>query len=268
MPPPPPSKKVLSSGRHKLGVRKGFGMNDWVRLLSTCKDLAQRKGTGLRKISASEVALHNKTFDGWTILHGKVYNIAPYLLYHPGGDGILNKILGKDGTVLFEKYHRWVNIDGLIGPLLLGYLEVAPKDDDEDERTYLAPHLTSHSGVMPRSESPMVGKVEAILPLTGKENGQEEVLVYSVLDKNTQESAIIVPVPVDKVSQQGTHITDDGFNIPQSRPMITVSKKDQEEDEEAAYLSFVQSSNKYSNVSQTQDDTQLDENPLYRALGI
>ena len=194
-------------------------MNDWVRLLSTSKDLAQRKGAGLRKISALEVALHNKTFDGWTILRGKVYNIAPYLLYHPGGDGILNKILGKDGTALFEKYHRWVNIDGLIGPLLLGYLEVAPKDDDDDdERSYLAPHLTNHSGsTVPRSELPVVGKVEPILPLTRKKDGLGKGLTCRGLEKKRQESAPIEPELANRGSPTGPYCTDDGFNIPHSR---------------------------------------------------
>jgi hypothetical protein len=31
--------------------------------------------------------------------------------------------LGKDGTELFEKYHRWIGIENLIGKLLLGYLD-------------------------------------------------------------------------------------------------------------------------------------------------
>lgn len=57
-----------------------------------------------------EVREHNSEYDGWTVLHGKVYNIAPYLHYHPGGVAILKQILGRDGTALFEKYHRWVNI--------------------------------------------------------------------------------------------------------------------------------------------------------------
>jgi len=68
------------------------------------------------------------------VLHGKVYNIGPYLMYHPGGSEILQSSLGRDGTKMFEKFHAWVNVQGLIGPLLIGYLS---KDErrrgDEDE---------------------------------------------------------------------------------------------------------------------------------------
>mmetsp|Transcript_14444 Transcript_14444/g.29534 ORF Transcript_14444/g.29534 Transcript_14444/m.29534 type:complete len:152 (+) Transcript_14444:292-747(+) len=70
------------------------------------------------------------------ILRGKVYNIAPYLAYHPGGSEIMHGCLGRDGTVLFDRYHSWVNLEGLIGPLLLGYVQIEKKsgeDDDEEE---------------------------------------------------------------------------------------------------------------------------------------
>jgi len=65
-----------------------------------------------------------------------VYNIAPYLAYHPGGSEIMHGCLGRDGTVLFDRYHSWVNLEGLIGPLLLGYVQIEKKsgeDDDEEE---------------------------------------------------------------------------------------------------------------------------------------
>lgn len=140
----------------------------------------------MRKISASEVALHNKNHDGWTILHGKVYNIAPYLLYHPGGAPILAKVLGKDGTVLFEKYHRWVNIDGLVGPLLLGYLDVSsPKEeaDDLNSRNYLAPQLNkSNDGfTVPRPRPPFKVDVNSMLPpkRDDEEEEEDELLLYT-----------------------------------------------------------------------------------------
>jgi len=62
-----------------------------------------------------------------------VYNIGPYLHYHPGGVEIMEQCLGGDASVLFDKYHRWVNIETLIGPLLLGYLQPEQKSEDEDD---------------------------------------------------------------------------------------------------------------------------------------
>ena len=101
--------------------RARFGLHDWKRLVASSTDLAQRKGNPIRRdITPQEVAQHNRNHDGWIILRGRVYNIGPYLPYHPGGVNIFKSVLGKDATTLFDKYHRWVNIDGLIGPLLLG----------------------------------------------------------------------------------------------------------------------------------------------------
>ena len=115
-------------------VRSGFGLHDWMTLLRRAKDLAQRKGAPLRRdITLAEVQTHNKPYDGWMVLRGKVYNIGPYLAYHPGGSEILEKCLGKDATRLFDRYHAWVNIENLIGPLLLGYLLAEKKQENEEE---------------------------------------------------------------------------------------------------------------------------------------
>lgn len=124
---PPTTKPRRAKGAI---VRKGFGLHDWMRLKSTAKDLAQRQGRPLQPITIEEVNEHSSVHNGWVVLHGKVYNITPYLHYHPGGLDILKPSLGKDCTALFEKYHRWVNVEGLIGTLLLGSLEVEKDDND------------------------------------------------------------------------------------------------------------------------------------------
>lgn len=109
----PPPKRTGKKAAPPVRIKKGFGLSDWTRLVKSSKDLAQLKGQGLRKnITKDEVKQHNKIYDGWMIVHNKVYNIAPYLQYHPGGSAILKPYLGKDATAMFEKYHRWVNVDG------------------------------------------------------------------------------------------------------------------------------------------------------------
>ena len=135
MPPPktsstttPSGRKVAVNPRQRIGggVKKGFGLHDWKLLLKNTKDLAQLKGSPIRynDITKEEVKLHNKLHDGWIILRNKVYNIGPYIHYHPGGIDILKNVLGKDATSLFDKYHRWVNIDGLISQLLIGSIKI------------------------------------------------------------------------------------------------------------------------------------------------
>lgn len=58
--------------------------------------------------------------DAWTVLGGKVYNITPYLPYHPGGEPELMKCAGRDGTRLFGEVHPWVNWEGMLEGCMVG----------------------------------------------------------------------------------------------------------------------------------------------------
>jgi cytochrome b involved in lipid metabolism len=49
---------------------------------------------------------HNKKDDAWTAISGKVYNVTPYLPYHPGGEKELMRVAGRDGTKLFGEQFR------------------------------------------------------------------------------------------------------------------------------------------------------------------
>jgi cytochrome b involved in lipid metabolism len=63
-----------------------------------------------------------KGMDAWTSYNGKVYNITPYLPFHPGGKGELMRGAGKDSGQLFLEIHPWVNWDGMLGECLVGIL--------------------------------------------------------------------------------------------------------------------------------------------------
>jgi cytochrome b involved in lipid metabolism len=63
----------------------------------------------------------------------QVYNMSPYLKFHPGGVAIMAPALGKDATSLFQKYHPWVNIDALIGQCQTGYLQQNARADSASE---------------------------------------------------------------------------------------------------------------------------------------
>lgn len=187
----PSSSKRRTRPRQKVGVRPGFGLHNWHQLLRSANDLAQRRGRPIGPISKAEIAKHNSVHDGWISLHGKVYNITPYLHYHPGGVDILEKCLGRDATALFEKYHRWVNIQGLIGPLLIGVLE-EEKKADSDEIRIIPPALAQQtrssrpaapSGgddefAMPAPRPPKGAASSSLLPSTAdaEENGADDDL--------------------------------------------------------------------------------------------
>ncbi|GAA0144115.1 reductase [Lithospermum erythrorhizon] len=113
--------------RAKVPFEIGFSPMDWLKLTRTHPDLAGLRGqSNKRLISMNEVKEH-KTGDAmWTVLKGRVYNISPYMKFHPGGEDFLMKAVGKDCTSLFNKYHAWVNADALLEKCLVGLLDNQP----------------------------------------------------------------------------------------------------------------------------------------------
>ncbi|KAL9227097.1 hypothetical protein vseg_002833 [Gypsophila vaccaria] len=110
--------------RAKVPFEKGYSQMDWLKLTRTHPDLAGLKGQSNRRlIPKSEVKLHQTEGSMWTIFKGRVYNIYPYMKFHPGGEDMLMKAVGKDCTALFNKYHAWVNAEFLIEKCLVGILD-------------------------------------------------------------------------------------------------------------------------------------------------
>jgi hypothetical protein len=99
----------------KVPFEKGYSQMDWMFL---CRKTKQKRP--LRDVTMDEVMEHDSESDGWTVIDGKVYEISPYLKYHPGGAKILRVGLGKDCTALFRKYHAWVNYEMLLEKFLIG----------------------------------------------------------------------------------------------------------------------------------------------------
>lgn len=50
----------------------------------------------------ADVEMHNTEEDCWVVLHGRVYDITPFLAEHPGGSHVLVDMAGKDATKDFE----------------------------------------------------------------------------------------------------------------------------------------------------------------------
>lgn len=96
---------------------------DWVKLKSSGKDLTGFKGR-LVEVTEEELAKHNKKTDCWICIRGLVYNVTPYMEYHPGGEEELMKAAGIDGTQLFDQVHRWVNYESMLKECLIGRMAV------------------------------------------------------------------------------------------------------------------------------------------------
>ena len=95
--------------------------------------------TQLLRVTPSMLKEHNKKDDAWSVFSGKVYNITPYIPFHPGGEKELLRVAGRDGTKLFGKRvhplvrmrflrmslaltHAWVSADMMLDSCLVGLL--------------------------------------------------------------------------------------------------------------------------------------------------
>ncbi|TAQ91100.1 hypothetical protein B7494_g513 [Chlorociboria aeruginascens] len=121
---PPTHSSKPAKPRQKVELTPGHSPLDWARLTSS-------PDANLRGVPASTPYLRvppsllrqymgRKGNDAWTVLGGKVYNITPYMAYHPGGAPELMKAAGRDGTRLFGEIHPWVNYEGMLEGCLIG----------------------------------------------------------------------------------------------------------------------------------------------------
>jgi len=117
----PPNVNRKGKPRAKVALAPGRSPLDWARLKSSGEDL--RCGvTSLLRITPSELKEHNTRDDAWASFDGKVYNITPYLEYHPGGEKELMRVAGRDGSKLFALTHSWVNLDHMLDGCMVGFL--------------------------------------------------------------------------------------------------------------------------------------------------
>ncbi|XP_013910588.1 PREDICTED: cytochrome b5 reductase 4 [Thamnophis sirtalis] len=98
---------------------------DWIRLTKSGQDLTGLKGR-LLEVTEEELMKHNKREDCWICIRGLVYNVTPYMEYHPGGEDELMKAAGIDGTDLFDQVHRWVNYESMLKECLVGRIVLKP----------------------------------------------------------------------------------------------------------------------------------------------
>ncbi|NXA92312.1 NB5R4 reductase, partial [Melanocharis versteri] len=109
----------------QVPLKPGRSLMDWIRLTKSGKDLTGLKGR-LVEVTEDELSKHNKKEDCWICIRGFVYNVTPYMEYHPGGEDELMKAAGTDGTDLFDQVHRWVNYESMLKECLVGRMAVKP----------------------------------------------------------------------------------------------------------------------------------------------
>ncbi|CAI5718632.1 unnamed protein product [Hyaloperonospora brassicae] len=102
----------------------GSSLMHWVHLCQSGQDLSGLEGQPPRRaISIAEVGEHDTESDCWSVLDGRVYNMTPYLTYHPGGVADLMLAAGGDCSSLFYEHHPWVNGHSMLEKCFIGRLD-------------------------------------------------------------------------------------------------------------------------------------------------
>jgi cytochrome b involved in lipid metabolism len=112
----------IPNPRKKVTLAPGHSPMDWANLVRSAPNLSGVDR--LIRVTPTQLKFHNgrKGRDAWSVWQGKVYNITPYLPYHPGGEGELRRAAGKDGTKLFMDVHPWVNWEGMLSECVVGIM--------------------------------------------------------------------------------------------------------------------------------------------------
>jgi len=174
----------METGRIKLKPK--HGLRDWMRYHQENRNLKGFEGPPRRTISVSELRMHCTESDCWMAYMGKVYNITPYLDYHPGGIPEIMRAAGADGTALFDQTHRWVNFANMlsncyVGDLVANSRERGGKTDSKTQQSSSRPNSLSLDYNPPALTAPRVpsvpvwgtsssnfvmGRVEQVVPHT------------------------------------------------------------------------------------------------------
>ncbi|KAI6086729.1 hypothetical protein F4821DRAFT_124662 [Hypoxylon rubiginosum] len=124
-PPPSHSSKPAKPSR-KVILEPGRSPLDWARLANSPASDLRNLGPGAPYLRVTPSMLKRQTGrkgkDAWTALGGRVYNITPYLPFHPGGEPELLRAAGRDGSKLFGEIHPWVNYENMLASSMIGLL--------------------------------------------------------------------------------------------------------------------------------------------------
>lgn len=170
-------------------LKPGHSLMDWIRLGHSGKDLT---GVGGKKmvVSREELSKHNKTDDAWMAFRGKVYNITPYLDFHPGGVDELMRGAGKDGTALFDEIHKWVNAESMMEKCLIGQLktEILPKRRGSDRKLVPSPLVLPPPPVIqtPKYDWYQCNKTVTIIIYTKWKGMQQHFVIIDKTDRSLQ----------------------------------------------------------------------------------
>lgn len=127
-----PSHRLTNPARQKVVLAPGYSPLDWATLQRTTPNLSGVSTPQL--VTAAQLRAHNgrKGVPAWAAFRGRVYNISPYIPFHPGGEAQIRRAAGRDAEKLFNEVHAWVNWEGMLGACCVGVLVPEGYAEDND----------------------------------------------------------------------------------------------------------------------------------------
>ena len=114
---------ATGSGRTRVVLKPGHSLMDWLKLCAKTPDLSRTQGKVI-PVTTDELQKHNTVEDCWICIRGKVYNVTPYLDFHPGGVDEMMRGAGSDATNLFNEIHKYVNFESMLKKCFVGPLVI------------------------------------------------------------------------------------------------------------------------------------------------
>lgn len=108
----------------------------------------------MKSITSTELARHKSRESCWLAVHGKVYNVTPFLDEHPGGAGLLLKSSGGDATSAYESIHNpelitnTLSDEALLGEIDTSTLSSSPLSKEDEVKTSAEPEYPPLSNII------------------------------------------------------------------------------------------------------------------------
>ncbi|XP_073035474.1 cytochrome b5-like [Primulina eburnea] len=113
----------------------------------------------LKTYTFDEVEKHNKLEDCWLIVHGKVYDVSPFIEEHPGGEEVMLSSTGKDATSDYEDIGHSEYAKDLMKNYIIGQIDMSTVPS---KRHYLPPVSAYESS---KNSSFVVKILQILVPL-------------------------------------------------------------------------------------------------------
>ncbi|KAL9078990.1 MAG: hypothetical protein Q9157_002089 [Trypethelium eluteriae] len=126
------------NARNKVVLAPGRSSIDWAQLTKTNRNLAGVQY--MQRVTPSQLKQMNgrKGRPVWASYQGRVYNLTPYVPYHPGGEGEIMRAAGKDAERLFNEIHSYVNWENMLGQCCVGIMVTENEEQSKGKNDWEA----------------------------------------------------------------------------------------------------------------------------------